>query len=349
MHPTRRIKMLELMLKDPRKFIIATHSTEFTPVFEKNCVIYKMYSYFQDGFERPKCKFKNAKTLLDAFDIAYSLGYEPSKLLFTSNCIIWIEGPSDLIYLRFWINRYLKQMSVDDPSYNLLEGFDYTFMFSSGALLARFNLEQDFTDKLEQDMINILHITPCSIFIVDTDVDEERSDDFKKALENFDINDNEIFSFLKKRVQNIKKASDKANNEGYKSCVKLTFGREIENFIPNNCFHDVLINMFKLKENEDKNDIEIIKKIEVNRWESFEKVINESILNSESPSDKILNKDKMKYFNKLRDKAPFATEYINFYNNNGEIFEIDKNLNDNGKLITDIVNVIKIIKESYHQ
>jgi hypothetical protein len=57
--------------------------------------------------------------------ICADLGYRPSDLL-QSNAIIWVEGPSDRIYLRHWISEL-------DPG--LIEGIHYSLMFYGGALL----------------------------------------------------------------------------------------------------------------------------------------------------------------------------------------------------------------------
>ncbi len=60
------------------------------------------------------------------FALCLDLGYRASDLLQT-NCIIWVEGPSDRIYLREWIRLY-------DPK--LTETIDYSIMHYGGSLLA---------------------------------------------------------------------------------------------------------------------------------------------------------------------------------------------------------------------
>ncbi|OFX52043.1 MAG: hypothetical protein A2046_16610 [Bacteroidetes bacterium GWA2_30_7] len=344
LHPTRRIKMLELMKQNPRKFIIATHSTEFAPVFDKNCNVYKMFSKFEYGFDKPKCKLQNAKNLLDAFDLTYSLGYEPSKLLFTANCIIWVEGPSDLIYLKFWINKYKEIHNIE-----LIEGFDYTFMFSSGSLISHFDLEPnvDSTNEIN-NLVNILHITPGSIFIVDTDIDENQAVDFEKALEKND-NDN-IFALLKERIKNIYKACEKVNKEG-NECSKLiyTYGREIENYITPKSFKEILKYMFNI-DKKSINEFKAIDNVNVGRWESFENSINKTIIESENKLIYLKDNIKqMKYLNKLSEKVPFANIYKRYYEENPKDFSFEKCLTDQGVFIKKIVEFIQNIKDKYCQ
>lgn len=56
--------------------------------------------------------------------VCEDLGYHPSDLLQT-NCVIWVEGPSDRIYVNWWI------ASMDAE---LVEGIHYSIMFYGGRL-----------------------------------------------------------------------------------------------------------------------------------------------------------------------------------------------------------------------
>lgn len=61
----------------------------------------------------------------DKSSICEDLGYHPSDLV-QANCIIWVEGPSDRIYLKKWINEL-------EP--HLVEGIHYSIMFYGGGFL----------------------------------------------------------------------------------------------------------------------------------------------------------------------------------------------------------------------
>jgi hypothetical protein len=56
-----------------------------------------------------------------------ALGYRASDLL-QANSIIWVEGPSDRIYVKSWLH---------DVDSELQEGVDYSIVFYGGALLRR--------------------------------------------------------------------------------------------------------------------------------------------------------------------------------------------------------------------
>ena len=64
----------------------------------------------------------------DRLRVVYELGAKPSDLL-QANGIVWVEGPSDRIYLNRWIDLYSKG--------RFQEGRDYQCAFYGGALLAR--------------------------------------------------------------------------------------------------------------------------------------------------------------------------------------------------------------------
>ena len=62
-----------------------------------------------------------------------SLGYRASDLL-QANAIVWVEGPSDRIYLLHW----LREVAPD-----LVEGVDFSIAFYGGALLKRLSGAED--------------------------------------------------------------------------------------------------------------------------------------------------------------------------------------------------------------
>lgn len=114
--------------------------------------------------------------------------------LFQSNGIIWVEGPSDRVYIKHW-------MQLCGGS-NLIEGVDYQFLYYGGKLLARYT-----ADEAETQLINILTTNRNSAIIMDSDLKE---------------NDGKIRS-TKERVQ--KEFREK------KLFCWITAGREIENYI----------------------------------------------------------------------------------------------------------------------
>lgn len=121
------------------------------------------------------------------------LGYRPSDI-FQSNCIIWVEGPSDRIYIKHWIE------CIDN---RLIEGSDYSFLYYGGKNLSHF----DINESESNDFISILKINPNSFIIMDSDF--KSSDD--------QLNDTKL----------------RIISECKKSSIRhwVTDGREIENYL----------------------------------------------------------------------------------------------------------------------
>lgn len=88
------------------------------------------------------------KALLD------ELGVKASDLLQT-NCAIWVEGPSDRIYIRKWLEFY-------NDGERLEEGLHYQFVYYGGSLLSHYSTK-------DEGFINLLKINKNSYVVMDSD------------------------------------------------------------------------------------------------------------------------------------------------------------------------------------
>jgi hypothetical protein len=112
-----------------------------------------------------------------------------------SNAVIWVEGPSDRILLKKWLELCDADVS---------EGNDFSIMFYGGDLLA--HLTMDETHEAEE-YIRLLRINRNSAIIIDSDKRRQ----------------NEPLRQAKQRVK------DEAEREN--RLVWITKGKEIENYI----------------------------------------------------------------------------------------------------------------------
>lgn len=128
-------------------------------------------------------------------DVCHDLGYHPSDLLQT-NSIVWVEGPSDRIYLNWWIH------SIDAT---LVEGIHYSVMFYGGRLASHLSAEDE-SDAVK-DFISLRRLNRRGSILIDSD----------KATKYARIND------TKKRL---KDEFDTGPGHAW-----VTEGREIENYI----------------------------------------------------------------------------------------------------------------------
>lgn len=125
--------------------------------------------------------------------IVTDLGYRASDLL-QANCIVWVEGPSDRVYLRYWIASLTPE---------LIESTHYSIMFYGGRLLS--NLSAN--DPEITEFISLRRLNRQISVIIDSD----------KVSSNASLN------ATKKRIR-------KEFNEG-PGFAWVTAGREIENYI----------------------------------------------------------------------------------------------------------------------
>ena len=120
--------------------------------------------------------------------------------IFQSNGIIWVEGPSD----RLYINRWLQLISDS----KLQEGQDFQYMYYGGKLLSHYT-----TDENIDELINVMTINRHAAIVIDSD----------KRTKNSRIND------TKRRVR------DEFNAKGL--FCWITKGKEIENYISCNALN----------------------------------------------------------------------------------------------------------------
>lgn len=115
--------------------------------------------------------------------------------LFQSNGIIWVEGPSDRIYINKWLKVFCDS--------KFLEGSDYQFLYYGGKNLAHLTTE----DGLDE-LINILTTNQNSAVVIDSDRRKQGD-----------------------RI-NSTKARIKREMSAIGGMCWITEGKEIENYIP---------------------------------------------------------------------------------------------------------------------
>ena len=128
--------------------------------------------------------------------VCEDLGFHPSDLL-QANCVIWVEGPSDRIYLNYWI----KALTPD-----FIEGIQYSIMFYGGRLVS--HLSGDDITELVDDFISLRRLNRRGVIIIDSDKDKSG-----------------------KRINSTKKRLKEEFDKG-PGFAWVTEGREIENYLP---------------------------------------------------------------------------------------------------------------------
>ncbi|ERP88742.1 hypothetical protein Q669_09790 [Labrenzia sp. C1B10] len=195
LHPLLQKKLVHyLMEKTNNQYFIATHSSAFIDTPGSS-----VFHVINDGSQT---HIKEAITKDEQRIILDELGYRASDIL-QSNAVIWVEGPSDRIYLNHWVHEY---------DANLIEGVHYTVMFYGGALIRHLTA----SDAAISEFINIRDLNRNMAILIDSDREQDGD-------------------ALKPHAQRL---SDEMN-EGQSICW-VTAGREVENYVDGKILQDAL-------------------------------------------------------------------------------------------------------------
>ena len=190
LHPLLQRKLVRYLdIHTSNQYFISTHSASFIDTPDA-----AVFHIWNDGKEST---VKRSLLNRDKFEICQELGYKASDLL-QANAVVWVEGPSDRIYIEHWIR------AVDA---DLVEGIHYSIMFYGGRLLSHLSAG----DEEVKEFISLRTLNRNVALVMDSDrsnADDEINDTKKRLLEEF------------------------AKNGGV---AWLTDGREIENYVEPDC------------------------------------------------------------------------------------------------------------------
>jgi hypothetical protein len=198
LHPALLRRLLQYVedyaVRENATVFLTTHSSAALDLFgvSKNSQILHVV---HDG---EAARIEKVSAHFDKLGVISELGAKPSDLL-QANGIIWVEGPSDCIYINRWLDIYTGGA--------LQEGRDYQCAFYGGSLLARTQFKTP--EEAEQELVNLFRVNPNVVVLCDGD----RST--KGAR-------------LKDRVRRISAEVRKIPG----SHIWVTLAREIENYLP---------------------------------------------------------------------------------------------------------------------
>lgn len=195
LHPTLQRKLIGYLNENTdSQYFVATHSSVFIDTPGAN-----IFHVENDGLQtrvRPSVTRSQQRNLIEA------VGVRPSDLL-QSNFVIWVEGPSDAVYIRKWIAHI-------NPF--LVEGVHYTIMHYGGGLIAHISI----ADEIVSNFVSLRQINQNMILVVDSD--KERADASLKGN-------------VQRLVSELGEDSD---------AIWISAGREIENYIDPLLLHEAL-------------------------------------------------------------------------------------------------------------
>ncbi|SIS98622.1 AAA family ATPase [Paracoccus saliphilus] len=195
LHPILQRKLIDyLEAETDNQYFITTHSAAF--IDQPGAAIYHVKNDGEQTFVSNVVRPNDTRNLID------DLGYRASDIL-QSNAIVWVEGPSDRIYIRHWL-------SLVQP--NLKEGIHYSIMFYGGSLIRHISADDEAVDEF----IKLTKMNRNFAILIDSDKRSSRSR-------------------LKPAAQRLK-----TELSGKNALVWITNGREIENYINPDALHKVL-------------------------------------------------------------------------------------------------------------
>jgi AAA15 family ATPase/GTPase len=151
LHPLLQRKFVEYIRQNTsNQYFIATHSASFIDTSDA-----AIFHVTNDGRHTT---IRESILRKERTEICRDLGYKASDII-QSNAVIWVEGPSDRIYLNHW----LQAEGLGLPK--LKEGIDYSIMFYGGRLLSHLSGDPD---ELEE-FINLKSLNQNSVIVMDSD------------------------------------------------------------------------------------------------------------------------------------------------------------------------------------
>lgn len=149
-------------------------------------------------------EIKPIENYLDKVEILDDLDVKASDLL-QANGIIWVEGPSDRVYIKRWLEVF--------GGNDIQEGRDYQFAYYGGRLLSHYSAEDE-----AKDLINILLINRNSAIVMDSDKRSQATsiNETKKRVAK-EFADKHLFSWTTKGKEIENYLSYKAINAAF-SC-----------------------------------------------------------------------------------------------------------------------------------
>lgn len=208
LHPSQQRRLYYYLYnfsqKNDCKFFFTTHSNIVIDLYSK--LDHTQILHVARKNDKTEIKTINQHSELN--NILDDLDIKASDIL-QSNCVIWVEGPSD----RTYINRWISQL---EP--NLTEGYHYSIMFYGGRLLSNLSLDYD---NLNNELIPLLKLNRNCFVVMDRD---------GKTV-NTKLNN------TKTRI---------ANEIGLEK-IWITKGREIENYITSRTINTWLEKLYQIK------------------------------------------------------------------------------------------------------
>jgi hypothetical protein len=169
LHPWMQRKVIEVMESFPQhQYFITTHSNHFLDLTldYNNISIYK-FEWSEDKFTIEQVNWGNIATL--------KLLWVKNSSVFLSNCTIWIEGITDRLYIKKYLELYIAS---HPKAIGLVEDIDYSFVEYWGWNITHWSFLDDYSNY---ETIEVENLCGKLFLVIDND-DEWKAPKRKTAL-----------------------------------------------------------------------------------------------------------------------------------------------------------------------
>lgn len=148
LHPVLQRKLIRFLAeRTDNQYLVATHSAHLLDS--------DVASIFHATWSSAGTTISRAESALERAAICADLGYRASDLV-QANSVVWVEGPSDRIYVHHWIQLLAPE---------LIEGLHYSIMFYGGRLLNQLTANDPDVD----DFISLRRLNRNLAILIDSD------------------------------------------------------------------------------------------------------------------------------------------------------------------------------------
>jgi AAA15 family ATPase/GTPase len=213
LHPEAVIQFVKIIKENfqNHRFFITTHSSILIDQIDEDWTVHRVVRKGNQSSSVYPCS-----EVIQKYELLDQLGIKASQLL-QSNIIIWIEGPSDRIY----INKWIKDLTPSGTE--LIEGRHYSFLMYGGSNLTSFDI------LTESEKIDIFSTSRYAIVVCDSDKSKQ-DDSYKMRVKVLVDRALELSTGMQGHDSNLKDYIE----------LWITEGREIENYIPSELLENTL-------------------------------------------------------------------------------------------------------------
>jgi hypothetical protein len=162
-----------VLLEKKLTVFLTTHSNHLLDFAQEDAKSINLFTFRKSLDENGKGKYQVQLTAPQDLECLNALGVQNSSV-FLSNCTIWVEGITDRIYLKAYLEAFLKHRK---QVFSLLEGLHYSFLEYAGANVSHYTFgakSQEVSISQEAlDSIQALSISNRIMLIADKDAGKE--------------------------------------------------------------------------------------------------------------------------------------------------------------------------------